>query len=110
MAKTRRSRVASHRKIKKVHQESCGSAEARSCFRCDARVNNCIARDCIPYEFELSLKSLEGVVAISQDLDKLDEPVCYHNDCTDTWHVQKYVKTLQAMTNTRTTVFAVMFY
>ena len=110
MAKTIRSRSASHRKLKKVHQKSGGNAPARSCFRCHARMSNCIARGCVPYEFHLSPKSLTGVMATIKNLDKLDRPVRYYSDCIDTWHVQKFIKTLQARTNTKTAIFAIIFY
>ena len=110
MAKTIRSRVASYRKVKKVRQKNGGNTGARFCFRCEARMNNCIARGCLPYEFEMTTQSLDEVVASLGNLDKLEEPVRYYSDCIDTWFVQKYVTKLRARTNIKTALFAIMFY
>ena len=81
MVKSSRCRVASHRAKQKTRRNDGGHGEARLCFRCGERFNNCVARGRKPYKHKLTLRSLQSFEHALEKLNELDDPVRYHSDC-----------------------------
>lgn len=110
MTKSNKARIAVSAQVKKGRKRVCGNSGTKFCFRCECRINDCIQQGCHPYEYELTPESLDAVVTGLSTLEKLDQPVRYYSDCTDTWFVQKCIRKLRDSTNAKTAFFAVIFY
>ena len=110
MPKTIRARVALLRQIKNVKRKEGGNTDARYCFRCERRMNNCIKRGCYPYQCKMTSRSLHKVMADLYKLDKQGQPMRYYSDCRGIWFVQKWVTKLRYDTNLKIAFFAVIFY
>ena len=110
MTKSHEARLALPTKMRTVRRKEGRNTDSRYCFRCECRMIHCLQHGCHPYVFGLSSRSLDAVVAGLNTLEKLEQPVRYYSDCTDTWFVQKCIRKLRKETNVATAFFAVIFY